>query len=439
MVYRSDDPKQLFVRIREEDGAWGEILTVPNDLEKQVNQSAVFDSNGILHIAWVEYSDVESGIYYITYNSDTALWGTKTKIGETSDYRSLTSMWLDSDNNPHIAWSYWDDGYIYTNDYDGSVWSGAVQAVDMGGTSYNYNYHKISFFENSGGNYLLLWLDDDGVHYSLFDSNLAVWNTSDLATPSTSATYPKYLDYSAAAAGPEIHLAFIYEYFDNNDFFINTYYTSFNGASWTAPLDANVDAEPGFMKIVFNKSSGNPEIYKTRSGIKGLFRSIYDPVTTTWTEPSRINPVEGADFEEGDLVITGTGEVVAGFTKYISWGVGYIYAYTSMDDSSDLLPGRPAVSLTEDESNSQFTIEFESESDSGILGYFLAVGTAPGKDDLKSWTTDFIPSPYTLKLESLALPYMECQTYYASVIAVDENGYFSRMGSGQLFVSDLCP
>ena len=90
--------------------ALGNPVKISNSANATVFPQVVADSNGYLHIAWMEVADDTSiwggfqnpGILYSRWNGDT--WSTPLTISENTGFAEIPSIAADSANTIHVTW-----------------------------------------------------------------------------------------------------------------------------------------------------------------------------------------------------------------------------------------------------------------------------------------------------------------------------------------------
>src|SRR3989338_5057807 len=90
--------------------AIGNPVKISTSSNATVYPQIVTDSNGYLHIAWMEVANDTSiwggfqnpGILYSRWNGDT--WSSPLKISENTGFAEIPSIAVDSANTIHVAW-----------------------------------------------------------------------------------------------------------------------------------------------------------------------------------------------------------------------------------------------------------------------------------------------------------------------------------------------
>ena len=160
-------------------GAWKERAGsatdggVSNNTNPSMFSSLTLDSNNNPHVAWMDSSDGDWEIYYTYWdgNSWETFGGANTGGGVSNNAGNSESpsLILDSNNNPHIAWydntgGDWDIYYAY---WDGDSWETYGGANTGGGVSNNAGISERPFLTlDSLGNPHIAWGDSLGIYYA---------------------------------------------------------------------------------------------------------------------------------------------------------------------------------------------------------------------------------------------------------------------------------
>lgn len=454
-VFSSDDSqRQLHHRVREADGSWGDIQLIPNPYSgKQHYHEILAGADGKLHLVYVLYSASDpsnNGIYYTWYDPSSDSWDNGVRIGgndNSSGYNSQYSrVKILFDNNGYLnvfrsAWLDSNNGALYWIKHNGSNWENPVPVFNLD-SIYDWQSKQFAAFLDDNNN-LMIILDykggtlAEGLYYTRYTGS---WNNPPILISND-------IDFSAASdSNKKIHLISWKSDVD----YENLYYKKFENNSWlSAPTlpnpPANLNYNVNRMKIIINHLN-KPEIFFADgySTFEGLYRSFLTTSPDAWSDYSYIHRVDHkfylvSDFEDASVLYTSSGELIYAYpysTQFFSSTSAPIMAVSSDQSKRNLLPERPIVSLTPDQSNN--TVRAEISNFNQFAYSFLTLGIAPNEDDLgTTWenSTRFLSGYYQDKASyapidfELNARWIDGQSYYATARAIGSNGYLSSMGS----------
>jgi len=299
------------------DGSGQESINISTNTGNSRNPYLCLDSLGNPHIAWEDSSSGNYDIYYLKWNG--AAWVDVDGSGKESidilnsngDSKNA-SLWLDSSDNPHIAWDRYfpGDHNIYYLKWNGTEW---VDADGSGKESIDISNNRgrsakpslcldrlgnprIAWEDNSSGNYDIYYLKWNGTAWVDVDGSgkeaINVSNTSGGARVSS-----LYLDSSGNP-----HIAWCDNTSGNNEI----YYLKWNNAptlSWTGETNYTSDGlnpEAGYPNTDFvyrikytdqdndSPASGYPKLHIMKGGaeISGspFLMSEVDAGDTTYSD-----------------------------------------------------------------------------------------------------------------------------------------------------------
>lgn len=432
--------EQLYHRVREADGSWGPLITIPNpDHREQRNHALAVGSDGKLHIAYVQYAG-DDGIYYNTYDLAGG-WGTAVRIGGDdtangfSSSLSFLKIVLDASNNPTVYRSAWagGSGAIYSIKNNGTSWLSPEHVVDFTGSIDLYSI-QFSLYEDDNGYPVIIFLEyNDGVYYTR--NTGAGWEVA-------TKVCDDHFFSAATDSSNTIHLVS----WNRDVNFDELNYRTFSGNAWhIGPQPVNSSGyDRNKMKMVVY--SDQPQVYFTNSNSlavqkRGLNRSVltaglWNSYTNIYSED---DPRYGVDdfFKASDIMITASGEILYGFPfEFIApFAPNNVFipilVLTSDESKKSLLPPRPEVSLDINQSTMEVNASYNN-IDSEIASYFFTFGTAPGQDDMGAvWqgasfrdAAAYAPVNYNWEDE-----WLDNQAFYATVKAIGKNGYVSTGSS----------
>lgn len=455
-VFSSNDAqRRLHHRVRETDGTWGNIVAIPNLYSGQQHYHQILAGpDDKLHLVYVLYTATpssEKGIYYTWYDPTTSTWDNGVRIGDiggqTEDTNDLNtqssrvSIIFDSSGKLNVfrtAWTNSGDGSLYWIKHNGSSWESPelVLSFDF---DYDWNSKQIMGLLDDQG-YPLIIIDyykygsqSEGLYYTRH-------NGSSWDTPIVIST--EDYDFSATVDSTNtIHLLGWKAGVDTKALS----YRKYSSGAWNSSLPQppnNNYYNYNRMNIVINPSD-KPEIYFADGfgDIDGLYRSIF---TTSWSTYSYIHRVDHvfysvSDFKSADVLITSSDEILYAYpyqTQFLSTNSAPIMIVTSDKNKRNLIPERPFVSLSPDQSNQELTGEISNVTQ--FAYYFITMGIAPNEDDLgTTWesSTKFLTGyyqdqgSYSPYVKTIGARWVNSQPYYATARGIASNGYLSSMGS----------
>jgi parallel beta-helix repeat protein len=196
------------------------VVVSTNSTADSYFPSLAVDSGGNIHIAWCDYTDLDSGtdidIFYKSFVVGEGWTPTVVVSTNSTDDSSVPSLAVDSGGNVHIAWYDWTnytgcgtDADIFYRRYEvGSGWT----ATEVISTESTYSSLDPSLAVDSGGNIHIAWEDytdlGSGIDVDIFYKSFVVgegWTPT--VVVSTNSTDDSSVPSLAVDSGGNVHIA----------------------------------------------------------------------------------------------------------------------------------------------------------------------------------------------------------------------------------------
>ncbi|MFH1958502.1 MAG: Ig-like domain-containing protein [bacterium] len=382
------------------DGTGQESVNIFNNSRSSEKPSLYLDSSGHPGIAWENStSSIYDEIFYLKWNGsewvDADGSGQESvNVSSNSTGSNTPSLYMDSSGKPHIAWEesppFPGGCEIYYLKWDGSSWVDAdgsgQESINISNSETAYNpVIRLNYFDNPS----IVWTDNSLGQVEVY---YLKWNGSEWVD--ADGTGRESINISNSN-GTSVSLSFCLEFSgnlhiawdDNSLGNREIYYLKWAGSNSGNYISAskNLGAKVSWDTISWTaEEPGGTEItFNTRTSDDG----------TTWSSWSSSYTTSGSAITSASAQYI---QVRANFSTSVSSQTPVLYDFTVtydyVDVSSPVEPGAVSDGLSTDSdvtfSQTQLSANWTAGSDaeSGIKGYWYAVGTSSGGVDVSSWT-----------------------------------------------------
>jgi subtilisin family serine protease len=439
LLYECWPTFQFYYRVRSVAGEWGPILAFHNPSGQPQNiASAAVGSDGRVHLVYRQWEgSFDMEVYYGVFDPATDAWqitaltsGAGLVSSETNlpSSHSKPAIFIDDTGNPRVAWSDWRDGTgdLYTRTHDGSNWLPEQRALDLDLDLCGFDYYL-----DATGKPILIWHHSTGclgqteVSYSRLDGG--VWSAP---APVSSLTTGAHLATARTPNG-EIHVEL------GGDG--APAHVVFDGAVWTE--------RPQSMYVPLMTIDRAGQLNGFQFFLPGFYRAVWDG--STWGDRELISR-DGRIQDETSTAILHLpdGELFLAMSDKLNFSFETMPLITlSSKPAGSIGPGRPAISLSRAEDDLQLSATLASDGTESLAGYRVALGTAPGLDNLSPWFDSSSDGCVTFiclngkgpildtTVGHIAIdlttrgPLLDNQAYFVSARALDGIGRWSSVGT----------
>lgn len=240
--------------------ALGNPVKISNSSNATVFPQIVADSNGYLHITWMEVANDTSiwggfqnpGILYSRWNGDT--WSAPLTISANTGFAEIPSIAADSANTIHVVWD--DETYgaglskvAYKTRTASGTWSAIETLPTASGTGYNWN-SRVAIGTSNVPNVVYSGIETDGSGSALYWTRKEVggWTTPQLISQDTTNTDRSTCEWSDLRAASSGNLHLIYWCSALGPFTGGIFYRTYTG-TWSTPIEITTAFDIEFTRM----------------------------------------------------------------------------------------------------------------------------------------------------------------------------------------------
>lgn len=425
--------QQVQLAVRDFTGAW-QVLEVSKELQNSYTTASKVDSQGNLHIVYESWtSQYGRELYYRTYQLATGTLTPEIQLTTDSDSIGSADVAVDDQGNTLIVWvdHVNDETQIHYKYHDGVSWS-PVSTATIVDDSY---YADLHLEPRAAGGFHLMYIHGISVapyeaayhavclngvfsvptEVDRFDTGAIVGQGSDIYSVSKQGTF----EMIELKKFNGIDFDYVRDLIiDDEDFF-----------TYSMPFDFSLD-QHGFVDFAISRD--NPETYGNTLEV------LKETSLGTW----QIMPTHTNEFIVKDELFMAKGTL--GYTHlthpqgplayvfengqliYTEYYVDQLAYTTDQAINAAYVPPRPVVTDEGATTSENNTLNFSWTCDFDDVAYYrYALGTAPGGQDIQSWTKT---TQDQIGVYIGNTPLKHNQTYYLTVVAYSNGVYSSLPG-----------
>ncbi|MBK6912341.1 MAG: hypothetical protein IPH11_01145 [Ignavibacteriales bacterium] len=258
---------------------------------RQYDPTIAMEGSGNFVIAWQDYRNGNSDIYYQRYNSSGTAQGVNTKANDdvVSAYQFSPSISMDGSDNFVIAWQDYRNGNsdIYYQRYNSSGTAQGVNTKANDDVVSAYQWSP-SISMDSSGNFVIVWEDyrngdyDSDIYYQRYNSSGTAQGVNTKANDDAGSAYQYSPSISMDGSGN-----FVIVWIDDRNVNSDIYYQRYNSSGTAQGVNTKANDDDGSADQLYPSismdGSGNFVIVWTdeRDGISDIYFQRYNSSGTT--------------------------------------------------------------------------------------------------------------------------------------------------------------
>ena len=421
-TFNASPNNQIYHRIRFPDGSWSDAQSLPNAPgESQAFHTVLATDDGNLHTSYVQVEENRGTfsweLYYALYDPQSMTWAA-TPLTQSANlfgtiFGHVTCLFEDADKQVNIMYPSLRNGRngIFQIRQEDGVWRAPERVLEQDYDRPIFDFHC---FTDSNQQPIALWREGLEMYYA--QSIDGSWSLASLIT--TGKTGSKFGAGKDSAGN--IHIGFLANGTSRMT------HMAFDGQVWSTATRTFPKYRSNLYKFIMN-SEDQPEVYTHYpTPSEKLHHQVFDG--QAWEAQSWVFSIDTLSLDD-DVLKTGRGETLLAQSYYFSPGSPGAINLISSRPYVEWQPSPPSVTAGRSVANDQIVARFSSDQNEGIAGYRVALGSAPGLDDVQAWTTALVnDTKYTFQFDALNALTVG-RTYFVGVRALGNNGYWSSIGS----------
>lgn len=264
--------------------AIGNPVKISNSSYDTVYPQTVADSNGYLHLIWMEVTSdwggyANPGILYSRWNGDT--WSAPLKISENTGFAEIPSIAVDTTNTVHATWD--DETYgtggltrvAYKTRSSTGTWSSIETLPVASGTGYNWNA-RVAIGSSNVPNVVYSGIEEDVNGSALYWTRKisGSWTTPELVSKDTSGNNLSTCQWSDLKGDTSGNIHLVYWCSALGPFSGGIFYSKYNGTSWSTPIAISTAYDVDYNRLAITPGG---EVFVT------WYQNADDTVHVRWT------------------------------------------------------------------------------------------------------------------------------------------------------------
>jgi hypothetical protein len=404
----------VVARYRDAEGSWHAPETVTGR-----NHVVCQSDSAVDNIVYLE----NGSLYYRRYNYQDSGWTEAVKLSVDAALadEDRYAVTVDEQYNPHVIWT---DGLsLHYRYFDGTDWS-----TDMVIAALEKKVEELHIFFTVDEQPLILWRQDNGeggftpeeIDMLLRES---IGNWSEIMPVAPRITNRGF----SVAVDSFRNLQMAY---DSSGSSID--YTVFDDI-WSEPETLYSNCL-GIEKILLATEADKSHIIrlsKPNWGAESLLYGMY--YDNEWSQFTPVAVQKNlVQLDEMDFKVSSQGDYLLSGSCICNNSILFYSSEANEDHYPSRPQGQAGVIVACDAG--EIAVSLTSSQIAGIAAYRLALGTAPGSDDILAWyqSDDEVPDDgsFDINIPVQAIIFQPGKRYYVSAQAVGNNGYWSPVGSG---------
>ncbi len=437
----------VYAKTVDASGNWlpaEEISDAPNISGGKSDFSATIDANGNVHVVYAgNIAPWDAELFYTVQNSQDLTWSAPEQITTNAEifdqniwgFNGKNSIGVDNNGQVHVIWTDYRNGHaeFYHKVHNGITWSSETLIAQ---TTLDINYHaglKLLFDSNNQG--YLAWSEGDSQSLENWGTYLLKWSNGIWGSPEfvTNVLYASkfsldidasdnlHMLYANPLASNKAELA--HRIHDGNAW--SNARTVVSSQSGYVAFDTAI-APDGNLHLAYSQRESNMVYFESQ-----IFETLFDG--TSWSIPTLFikEPLGWNSISGGiEYTIHQDGTKLAAFpVMHSGHSTDNEINLLSSNRSGLLAPQHPEVTDEGDVTDVQTSLSasWSAQHTGGIAEYEYAIGTAPGKADVRDWKPTLSQTSGSVSL--MNTPLIPSQPYFFSVRAQNNNGYWSAIGT----------